>query len=72
MRKAEKSIAFIEGEVEKAGQSLEPVDESKAIEVKPTEKHGYLSLLKVLFSHYPKPTPRCTWPPLPSAIWPAR
>ena len=50
---AESSIAFIEREVEQSGRTLPPVDESKAIEVKSTERHGYISLVRVLFSRYP-------------------
>ena len=33
--------------------TLPPVDESKAIELKPTEKIGYLALTRVLFREYP-------------------
>ncbi len=51
---AEENIAFIEREVEASGQRLAPVDESKAIEIKPSQNHGYLSLVKVLFSQYPR------------------
>ncbi|MGN6332960.1 MAG: MFS transporter [Motilibacteraceae bacterium] len=50
---AEKSISYIEKEVADAGHELPPVDESKAIEIKPTDRTGYLTLLKVLFTHYP-------------------
>ena len=50
---AEASIALIERQVEASGQTLAPVDESKAIEVKPAPPHGYLSLAKVLFRQYP-------------------
>ncbi|WP_238011900.1 MFS transporter [Dactylosporangium sp. AC04546] len=50
---AEESIASIERDVERSGQTLTPVDESRAIEIRPSRSHGYLSLLRVLFSHYP-------------------
>ncbi|GAA2610850.1 MFS transporter [Dactylosporangium fulvum] len=50
---AEANIASIERDVERSGQTLAPVDESHAIEVKPSRSHGYLSLIKVLFSRYP-------------------
>ena len=51
---AEKSISFMEHEVEeKTGRSLPPVDEGKAIEIKKGEDHGYLTLLRVLFREYP-------------------
>ena len=50
---AEANIALIEDEVRSSGQTLGEVDESKAIEIRPAPTHGYLSLLRVLFSHYP-------------------
>ncbi len=52
-QEAEESIASIERDVERSGQTLAPVDESAAIEVRPSASHGYLSLLKVLFRQYP-------------------
>ncbi|WP_029114379.1 MFS transporter [Mycobacterium sp. URHB0044] len=50
---AEQSIAFIEEEVEASGVALPRVDESKAIELRPTEKIGYIALTRVLFRDYP-------------------
>jgi MFS family permease len=50
---AERNIKVIEDEVEASGQTLAPVDESKAIEITPSPGHGYLTLVRVLFSHYP-------------------
>jgi MFS family permease len=50
---AEASIAEIEADVERTKGALPPVDESQAIDIRPTEKIGYLRLLKVLFQHYP-------------------
>jgi MFS family permease len=50
---AEDSISRIEHEVEATGAELPPIDESKAIELKPTEKIGYLALTRVLFRDYP-------------------
>ena len=50
---AEKAIRRIEQEAQAAGQQLAPVDDSKAIEVKPTQRTGYLTLAYVLF--------RTTW-----------
>jgi MFS family permease len=50
---AESSIGYIEKEVEATGVTLEKVDESKAIELRPTEKIGYLALTRVLFRDYP-------------------
>ncbi len=52
-REAEANIAFIEREVEEAGQTLAPVDPGRTIEIHPAERHGYLSLLRVLFTDYP-------------------
>ncbi|MDG6103364.1 MFS transporter [Dactylosporangium aurantiacum] len=52
-QEAEESIASIERDVERSGQTLAPVDENAAIEVRPSASHGYLSLIKVLFQRYP-------------------
>ncbi len=51
---AEESIAYIEHEVEATGVTLERVDDAKAIELRPTQKIGYLALTRVLFRDYPK------------------
>ena len=50
---AEESISYIEREVKATGVDLPPVDENKAIELRPTEKIGYLALTRVLFKQYP-------------------
>ncbi len=50
---AERSITHIEHEVESTGATLPAVDDSKAIELQPTEKIGYLALTRVLFRDYP-------------------
>jgi MFS family permease len=50
---AEESIKYIEHEVEQSGVTLPKVDESKAIDLTPTEKIGYLALTRVLFREYP-------------------
>ncbi|HEU4568074.1 MAG TPA: MFS transporter [Marmoricola sp.] len=50
---AEKSISYIEKEVADTGHELPPVDENKAIEIRPTDRTGYLTLVKVLFTQYP-------------------
>jgi MFS family permease len=52
-REAEETINYIEHEVEASGHELTAVDESKAIDVRAGEDHGYLALLKVLFRQYP-------------------
>ncbi|MCW2530897.1 MAG: arabinose efflux permease family protein [Blastococcus sp.] len=53
-REAEETIAYIEHEVQEVGKPLPPVDESKAIEIKPAEDIGYLALARVLFKEYPR------------------
>jgi MFS family permease len=50
---AEKSISYIEHEVEQSGKTLPPVDEGKAIDLQPTDQIGYLALTRVLFREYP-------------------
>jgi MFS family permease len=50
---AEQSIEEIEHDAERTKGHLPPVDESKVLEIRPTERFGYLTLLKVLFQHYP-------------------
>ncbi|GAA4553514.1 MFS transporter [Pseudonocardia xishanensis] len=52
-REAEESISFIEHEVESGGRTLPSVDDSKAIELRPTTDIGYFRLLRVLFREYP-------------------
>ncbi|MGN6610708.1 MAG: MFS transporter [Angustibacter sp.] len=52
-QEAEENIRVIETEVEESGQTLEKVDDSKAIDIKPADDHGYLSLVRVLFKQYP-------------------
>ena len=50
---AEASIAEIEGDVARTKGELPPVDSSREIEIRPTEKIGYLALLRSLLVHYP-------------------
>ncbi len=50
---AEQSIAEIEKDVAETTGQLPPVDDSRAIEIRPAKKIGYLALLRVLFVHYP-------------------
>jgi MFS family permease len=50
---AEASISEIEGDVAATEGDLPPVPEEREIEIRPTDQIGYLSLLRVLFSHYP-------------------
>ena len=51
-KEAEESIAFIENEVVQSGGKLEPVDETRTIDIKPAPKTGYLTLLRVLIRDY--------------------
>jgi MFS family permease len=50
---AEASIAAIENDVSRTTGALPAVPEERMIEITPTEKIGYLSLLRVLFARYP-------------------
>jgi MFS family permease len=51
---AEQSIRMIEQEVERAGRPLPTVDQSRAIDIKPVPKSGYVELTRVLFAKYPR------------------
>src|SRR5215217_6653347 len=51
---AEKTIDFIEHEVEHGGRQLPRVPEDKAVEIQPTERIGYFALARVLFKEYPQ------------------
>ncbi|HEY7012779.1 MAG TPA: MFS transporter [Streptosporangiaceae bacterium] len=50
---AEASITEIENDVAATKGDIPPVDPDKELEIRPTEQIGYLTLLRVLFSHYP-------------------
>jgi MFS family permease len=50
---AEESISQIEREVSATKGELPEVDPSKELEIRPTERLGYLTLVKVLFQQYP-------------------
>jgi MFS family permease len=50
---AEQTISEIEEDVANTKGALPPVDQSKELEIRPTEQIGYLALIKVLFQHYP-------------------
>jgi MFS family permease len=52
-KEAEASIAQIEKDVEATRGPLPPVDASRVLEIRPTERLSYLTLVKVLFRHYP-------------------
>jgi len=51
---AEKTIDFIEHEVEAGGAELARVPEEKAVEIKPAENIGYFALARLLFKEYPQ------------------
>jgi MFS family permease len=51
---AEKTIDYIEREVEATGKELPRVPEDKAVEIKPAENIGYFALARVLFKEYPQ------------------
>lgn len=51
---AEESISRIEHEVRESGRELPPLDDSKAMDVRPAEKIGFIALTWVLFREYPK------------------
>jgi MFS family permease len=50
---AEASIQEIERDVSATRGDLPPVDQSKELEIRPTENFGYVKLTEVLFRHYP-------------------
>jgi MFS family permease len=50
---AEKTIEYIENGVRATGRELPPVDDSRAIEVKAGDDHGWFALVKILFREYP-------------------
>ena len=53
-REAEESISQIERQVESStGEQLEPVPDEKAIEIRPSERIGFVALLRALFKQYP-------------------
>jgi MFS family permease len=52
-KEAEASISEIEEDVGRTKGELPLVDQSKELEIRPTEQIGYFALLKTLFQHYP-------------------
>ncbi|MQA96500.1 MAG: MFS transporter [Streptosporangiales bacterium] len=52
-QEAEQSISYIEREVEQVGNRLAPLDDSQALEIRPSRHRGYITLVKVLFAQYP-------------------
>jgi MFS family permease len=51
---AETAVGEMEADVERTKGALPEVDPSKALDVRPTHRLGYLTLVKVLFQQYPK------------------
>ena len=47
-------MAKIEEQVRKSGQELAPIDQSKAIEIVPETRYGYLTFLRLVFHRYTK------------------
>jgi MFS family permease len=54
MEEAEAELKKIEDAVRKSGQELEPVDDSKALELTPEKRYGYVTFLRLVFKQYPK------------------
>ena len=54
MEEAEAELAKIEAAVQSSGQALEPVDDSKALELTPEKQYGYLMFLRLVFHQYPR------------------
>ena len=62
-REAEGSIAEIEHDVSATRGDLQPVDQSKELEIRPTERFGYLRLIQVLFALQSRCADRCIFTP---------
>src|SRR5262245_60874945 len=54
VEEAEKETAKIEEAARKAGQTLEPIPDSAALELTPEKRYGYLQFLRLVFHQYPK------------------
>jgi MFS family permease len=54
VEEAEKELAKIEDAVRASGQTLEDVPDSKAIELVPEKRYGYVRFLGLVFKTYPK------------------
>src|SRR4029079_13519899 len=54
VEEAEKELDKIEDAVRKSGQRIEPVPDSKAIELVPEAKYGYVPFLGLVFGRYTK------------------
>jgi MFS family permease len=49
---ADQVMAKIEEQVRASGQELEPIDQSKAIEIVPETRYGYLTFLRLVFHRF--------------------
>ncbi len=54
VEEAEKAVAEIERHVKETGGTLDPVDESRALEIRPQKSIGFIVLAKTLFETYPR------------------
>jgi MFS family permease len=54
LEEAEQEMAKIEDAARKAGQTLEPVPDSKALELVPEKRYGYVRFIGLVFHTYPK------------------
>jgi MFS family permease len=54
LEEAEHEMQKIEDAARKSGQTLEPVDDSKALELTPDKQYGYLVFLRLVFHTYPR------------------
>src|ERR1044072_7714307 len=54
VEEAETELRKIEDAAIKAGQSLEPVPDSAALELIPEKRFGYIQFLRLVFKQYPK------------------
>jgi len=54
VEEAETELRKIEQAAEKAGQQLEPIPDSEAIELVPEKQYGYIRFLGLVFHQYPK------------------
>jgi MFS family permease len=54
VEEADAAVAEIERHAQASGGELEPVDESKALEIRPANDIGFFALAKTLFSTYPR------------------
>jgi MFS family permease len=54
MEEAERELAKIEENARQHGQELSPIDDSKAIELVPEKRYGYVTFLRLVFKQYPR------------------